>query len=159
VSRIAVLPTCDERLLGLRRALLLAAGLMLLSASASQLIAQEAPPSPPAPSHHARVRTTLDDRVKVFAKQLDLSDQQQTAVKRILEQRQRDTLRIRQDASLSGEERIARFRALQDQTAERIRAVLTEEQKKKYDPLAVRRIQPSPDQRSVEDWLKATTPK
>jgi periplasmic protein CpxP/Spy len=139
--------------------MLLAAGLMLLPASASQLVAQEAPPSPPAASHHAHVRTTLDDRVKVFAKQLDLNDQQQAAVKRILEQRQRDTFRIRQDASLSGEERIGRFRALQDQTAERIRAVLTEEQKKKYDPLAVRRIQPSPDQRSVEDWLKATTPK
>lgn len=132
---------------------------MLLSACGSQVIAQEAAPSRPAPSHPAHVRATLDDRVRVFAKQLDLNDQQQAAVKRILEQRQRDTLRIRQDPSLSGEERIARFRGLQDQTVQRIRAVLTDEQKKKYDPLAVRRIQPSPDQRSVEDWLKDTTPK
>ena len=53
---------------------------------------------------------------------------------------------------------MAQFRALQDNTVERIRAVLNEEQKKKYDPLAVRRVQPAPDQRSVEDWLKATTP-
>jgi periplasmic protein CpxP/Spy len=150
---------CAHRVpLNLRRASLVAAGMLLLC-FVSQVIAQEPPPGRPAPTHHARVRTTLDDRVKVFAKQLDLNDQQQAAVKRILEQRQRDTLRIRQDSLLSGEERIARFRALQDQTVERIRAVLTEEQKKKYDPLAVRRIEPSPDQRSVDDWLKATTPK
>jgi hypothetical protein len=36
--------------------------------------------------------------------------------------------------------------------------VLNDEQKKKYDPLAVRRLQPAPEQRSVEDWLEATTP-
>jgi hypothetical protein len=41
---------------------------------------------------------------------------------------------------------------------EQIRAVLNDEQKKKYDPLAVRRLQPAPEQRSVEDWLEATTP-
>jgi len=40
-----------------------------------------------------------------------------------------------------------------------IRAVLNDEQKKKYDPLAVRDRTPAPDQKSVEDWLKETTPK
>jgi len=83
---------------------------------------------------------------------------QQAAVKKILEQRQQETLRIRQDASISGGTRIERFRALQDQTVLRIRAVLNDEQKKKYDPLAVRRVTPPPDQKSVEDWLKVTNP-
>jgi len=95
----------------------------------------------------------------VFAKNLDLTEAQQTAVKKILEQRQQEALRIRNDSSVSGSVRIERFRALQDNTVERIRAVLNEEQKKKYDPLAVRRRQPASDQRSVEDWLKVTTPK
>jgi hypothetical protein len=36
--------------------------------------------------------------------------------------------------------------------------VLNDEQKKKYDPLAVRRVAPAPDQKSVEDWLKVTNP-
>jgi len=103
-------------------------------------------------------RPTIDDRVKVLARSLDLNEAQQAAVKKILEQRQQETLRIRQDASISGGARIERFRALQDRTVERIRAVLNEEQKKKYDPLAVRRVAPAPDQRSVEDWLKVTTP-
>ena len=104
-------------------------------------------------------RPSIDDRVKVFAKNLDLNEAQQAAVKKILEQRQQETLRLRQDPSISGSARIERFRALQDTTVERIRAVLNDEQKKKYDPLAVRRIQPAPNQRSVEDWLKVTTPK
>ena len=104
-------------------------------------------------------RPTLDDRVKVLAKSLDLNEAQQVSVKKILEQRQQETLRIRLDSSISGATRIERFRALQDHTVERIRAVLNEEQKKKYDPLAVRRVTPAPDQKSVEDWLKVTNPK
>lgn len=104
-------------------------------------------------------RPSIDERVKIFARNLDLNQEQQAAVKKILEQRQQETLRIRQDSSISGSARIERFRALQDNTVERIRAVLNEEQRKKYDPLTVRKRQPAPDQRSVEDWIKATTPK
>jgi hypothetical protein len=95
----------------------------------------------------------------VLARSLELNEAQQAAVKRILEQRQQETLRIRLDSSISGSTRIERFRALQDNTVERIRSVLNEEQKKKYDPLAVRRVAPAPDQKSVEDWLKVTNPK
>ena len=124
---------------------------------------QNAAPSPQAtpahPAHSAHRRPTLDDRVKVLAKALDLSAPQQAAVKGILEQRQAEILRLRQDGSISGEQRIDRLRALQDQTVFRIRGVLNDEQKKKYDPLAVRDRTPAPDQKTVEDWLKATTPK
>ena len=104
-------------------------------------------------------RPTIDDRVKVLARSLELNEAQQAAVKKILEQRQQEALRIRQDASISGGARIERFRALQDHTVERIRAALNEEQRKKYDPLAVRRVEPASDQKSVEDWLKVTTPR
>jgi hypothetical protein len=65
---------------------------------------------------------------------------------------------IRRDPSLSGSTRIERFRVLQEVTVERIRAVLDDEQKKKYDPMAARRTQSTPEH-SVEDWLKAPTPK
>ncbi len=108
------------------------------------------------PAHR---RPTLDDRVKALAKALDLSETQQASVKKILEERQQEMLRIRTDASVPPGGRIDRLRALQDQTVHRIRAVLNDEQKKKYDPLAVRQVGPAPDQRSVEDWIKATTPK
>jgi hypothetical protein len=90
---------------------------------------------------------------------LDLNESQKSAVKKILEQRQQQVLNLRRDPSLSGGARIGKFRALQEDTVQRIRAVLNDEQKKKYDPLASRRVQPAPNQRSLEDWLKLTTPK
>jgi uncharacterized membrane protein YhiD involved in acid resistance len=110
-------------------------------------------------SHRADRSSSIDDRVKLFAKNLDLNEAQQAAVKRILEQRQQQTLQIRLDPAITGSVRIERFRAIQDSTVQQIRAVLNEEQSKKYDPLAPRRLQPAPEQKSVEDWLKLTTPK
>jgi len=109
------------------------------------------------PSHHSFRRVTLDERVKALATALDLTEQQQAEVRKILEERQMETLQIR-DSSIPGSARIDRLRALQDQTVLRIRSVLNEEQKKKYDPLAVRKVGHQPEERTVEDWLKATGP-
>jgi Spy/CpxP family protein refolding chaperone len=118
-----------------------------------------APVTPPAHhGHHAQRPASLDDRVRMFAKNYDLDAAQQAAVKNILQQRQQETLQLRTDPSLSGEARIERFRALQTATVEQIRGVLTEEQRKKYNPLAPRELKPEPEQRSVEEWLKLTTP-
>jgi hypothetical protein len=123
---------------------------------------QSAQPAEPhgsqaAAPHAVRRRPLIDERVKALAASLNLTEQQQAAVKRILEQRQAETLRLR-NAPMSGSERIDRLHLLQDQTIEKIRSVLNDEQKKKYDPLAVRKVPPSADQKSVEDWLKVTTP-
>ena len=117
--------------------------------------------TPVTPRHHASGRSkrpTLDDRIAVLGKNLDLTEAQRSAVKRILEQRQQQTLQIRNSAA-PGNVRIAQFRALQDSTITQIRGILTDEQKKKYDPMLVRKI-PASDapQRSVEDWIKLTTP-
>ena len=113
--------------------------------------------SPARGTVRGHARPTLDDRVKTLSKSLDLNETQQSAVKKILEQRQQETLRLKLDSSISGSTRIDRFRALQDETVARIRSVLNEEQKKKYEPFAPRRLPPAPDQRSVEDWIQITT--
>lgn len=142
--------------------------LLLGTALASSVLAQASnenaatptqPPPSPQPTRPTRRRPTLDDHVKALATSLDLSEQQQLAVKKILEQRQMETLRLRRDTAIEGNERIARLRALQDQTVERIRSILTDDQKKKYDPLAVRQIAPQRDQKSIDDFLKAPPPK
>lgn len=110
----------------------------------------------PQPQTPFRRRTkTIDDQVKRFTESLDLSETQQSEIKKILEFRQVQIRRIRLDESLSGDERISRLRDLQDSTVARIRAVLSDEQKEKYDPLAVRQAQKSSPQPSVEDWMKA----
>jgi hypothetical protein len=103
----------------------------------------------------SRHMITIDDQVKRFAESLNLSETQRSEVRRILEFRQAQTRRIRFDESLSGAERISRLRGLQDSTVARIRAVLNDEQKKKYDPLLVRKVQNESPPASVEDWMKA----
>jgi periplasmic protein CpxP/Spy len=98
---------------------------------------------------------TLEDQVARFSKSLNLSETQQSQLKRILEYRQAETRRIREDDSIAGEERIGRIRELQDGTVARIRAILDEEQRKKYDPLVVRQAQRSSPQTSVDEWMQA----
>ena len=110
-------------------------------------------PAQRSPYHHTRV--TIDDQVKVLVKNLDLNQEQQEAVKKILERRQQESVHIMH--SSTGPDAIDRFRALQAGTVEQIRAVLNDEQKKKYNPLAPRPPQAS-DQPSVQDWIKVTTP-
>jgi Spy/CpxP family protein refolding chaperone len=127
----------------------------LLSALAQ---APEAASPQPQAKQGASRRSNIDARVSTLAKTLDLTEEQQSAVKKILEQRQQQTLQIRRDPSISGSARIEQFHMLQEATVERIRAVLNDEQKKKYDPLAASHNQTTPEH-SVEDWLKATAPK
>jgi hypothetical protein len=162
--RTLTLPSCNKTLtakLGkyCGRAFLSLALISPILLPGTPVVAQAAGTASPArQTRHGYGRRSIDDVVKGFAKNLDLDEAQQAAVKKILEQRQQETVRIRLDPSIPGNARIDRLRALQISTVERIRAVLNEEQRKKYDPLAPRRIQPAPDQRSVEDWLKVTTP-
>jgi len=134
--------------------------LLVLSLHDASALAQapQAPTPKPRVSQHPTRKSNIDARVSILAKNLDLTPEQQSEVKNILEQRQQKTLLIRSDPSISGSTRIERFRMLQESTVERIRAVLNDEQKKKYDPMAARRMQSTPEH-SVEDWLKATTPK
>jgi periplasmic protein CpxP/Spy len=110
------------------------------------------------PTRHAQgsdKKHSLDEQVKRFAKALDLDQAQQAGVKAILEHQQVLARQIHLDPSLSGSDRIGRFRALQRGTVLRIRALLNDEQRKKYDPLD-RGTQTNSSQPSIEDWLKAT---
>jgi hypothetical protein len=136
----------------------IAGPLLCAALLAAAAVAQKPNSTGPMHQTHAIHRARLEDRVKVLAESLHLDYAQQLAVTEILEERQQETLRIRRDTSISGSDRLAQFRAIQDRTVLRIRAVLNEEQKKKYDPLAIRRVEPAREQRSVEDWIKATTP-
>jgi hypothetical protein len=133
-------------------------GAILTLTLAWPALTQSAPvteqPTQPSHAHSAKGSAAiLDERVKRFAKALNLTETQQSEVKKILEQRQHQLLVIRNNPSLSGSERIGQFQALQVQTVQRIRAILDSEQKQKYDPLAGRKVQqegPPPD---VEEWL------
>lgn len=99
-------------------------------------------------------RDNPEERVKVLAKYLELDERQQAALQKILGQRQHELLQMRFAPIPSGSTQIDRFRAIEGRTVERIRAVLNDEQRNKYDLLAPRRLT-SPQKVNVKDWLKA----
>jgi len=127
----------------------------------SGTISAQVPDSSRAPQTAIRnhKRPSPDERGKALAKYLELSETQQTALQKILEQRQQEVLRMRFSPLPAGSAQIDRFRAIQDKTANRIRAVLNQQQRKKYDLLAIRRSTSPGSNTSVQDWLKAATPR
>jgi hypothetical protein len=99
-------------------------------------------------------RHTIDERVKSFAKALDLNETQQEGLKAVLERQQLQARQTQFDSTLSGQERIGKFRALQDDTVLRIRALLNDEQKKKYDPINHGTQAPGSSDSYVDQWMK-----
>jgi hypothetical protein len=107
-----------------------------------------------AAQHRVR-RSGLDRRVALLAKALELDGRQQTALRKVLLDQRAEVLRIWSDESLPSANRIARTKAVSAQTADRIRALLNPEQRKKYDPP---RPQDGPApvvaNARVEDWMQ-----
>ena len=99
-------------------------------------------------------RRTMDDRVKSLTKALNLDEKQQAGVKTALERQQVQARKIQFDQSLDGAERIGQFRALQEDTALRIRALLNDEQKQKYDPLNHATQNGNSSDTYVDQWMK-----
>jgi hypothetical protein len=132
------------------KAIVFVLGSVLVVSSAD---AQTTTNAPPAPQRSFYRRSTLDERVKRFAKALNLDETQQVGLKKVLEHQQVQTRQIQLDQSLSGTDRISRIRDLQRDTVSQIRALLNEEQKKKYDPLNHTTETNSSDS-YVNDWLK-----
>jgi hypothetical protein len=109
------------------------------------------------PQHRESV---LEQRVKLLSAELGLDAQQQTEVRRILEDQRRQVMRVWSDTSGSAAYRVNATRTISDRTGDRIRALLNEEQKAKYNrPRKPRTAAEGSGTPSVEDWMKATNPK
>jgi Spy/CpxP family protein refolding chaperone len=125
---------------------------VLLSNATAQPGPTSAQPGP-APTHH---QSPLEQRITLLSAELSLDAQQQAQVRRILEDQREQVRRVWNDSSLAAADRVSATRVIGDRTADRIRAILTEEQKAKYHqarkPRGAEENSPSP---SVEEWMKA----
>lgn len=74
-------------------------------------------------------------QVQHMAKKLNLTADQQNQILPILTSRQQQMESIRNDASLSAQDRKAKFRAVREDSDTKIRAVLNDDQKKAYDQM------------------------
>jgi Spy/CpxP family protein refolding chaperone len=81
-----------------------------------------------------RVAATIDDRVRLLSKELELDTRQQRELRAILERQREAVKRVWGNADLLPTERGAAVRAITDRTADQTRALLTEAQRKKYNP-------------------------
>ena len=83
--------------------------------------------------HHGM--PSVDERVQHMTKMLNLSDDQQTKVKSILEDQQNQMASLKQDKSMSQPDRRAKFQQIHGATQQKIREVLNDEQKAKFDQM------------------------
>jgi hypothetical protein len=122
------------------------------------VVGQEANPAVQPRQRHQFQRPTLDERVQRLAKALDLNEAQQAGVRRLLERQQKEVARLRTDQT-PGLDPAGRFRAINQNTIDQIRALLNDEQKKKYGLAGPLQRQDTSPGSSVEDWLNLTRPK
>ena len=82
---------------------------------------------------------SADQRLERLTKRLNLSADQQTKIKPILEDQQKQMESLRQDSSVSPQDRHAKMAELQQSSSGQIRAVLNEDQQKKFDKMQEKR--------------------
>jgi Spy/CpxP family protein refolding chaperone len=78
---------------------------------------------------------SVDDQLKNLTDRLSLTADQQGKIKPVLEDRNTQMQALMKDQSLSQEDRRSKGRAIQESTTAKIRDVLTDDQKKKYDEM------------------------
>ncbi len=100
---------------------------------------QGQPPQGPPPGmgeHMGRhPMPSVDDQLKHLTNKLSLTDDQQAKLKPILEDQRKQMEQIHNDSSLSRQDRFSKMRELHSSTDNQIKAVLNEDQQKKFDKM------------------------
>jgi len=100
----------------------------------------------------------VEDRVRAMAKVLDLDPKQQIQLRKLLEFQQETIKRVWADPSIPAADHVGATRAILDQTRDKIRAMLNDEQRKKYPARSTPR-DPGAPQPDVEYWMRLTQQK
>jgi periplasmic protein CpxP/Spy len=74
-------------------------------------------------------------RVKELTQKLSLSSDQQSKIRSILEDQQKQVAQLRNDSSMSQQDRRSKFMELHQNAASQIRSVLNDDQQKKFDAM------------------------
>jgi hypothetical protein len=114
---------------------LLATGLTLGSAAA---FAQQDNPAPDAsaqqngPGRMGRQPMSPDEQVARMTKRYNLSADQQTQIKPILANAQQQMMALRQDSTLSRDDKMAKMKSIHEDSSTKIQAILNDSQKQKF---------------------------
>lgn len=102
------------------------------------------PGGPPPGGQNGPPRMTAADELKRLDKQLKLTDEQKKEITPILEDRLKKMESLHSDESLSREEGMTKMKAIFEESNGKIRALLTEDQQKKFDKMKKQRQGPPP---------------
>jgi Spy/CpxP family protein refolding chaperone len=111
-------------------------GLLTLGMAGSAALAQDdsTPPPPQQGSGmHGHRGMNPDAQLKHMTKQLNLSADQQSQIKPILDSRQQQMQQLWQDQSMSRQDRHQKMMSIQQDTSNQIESVLNDTQKQKYE--------------------------
>jgi hypothetical protein len=113
---------------------LLATGLTLCSAAAFAQQDNAAPDAsaPQQGSGHGHQPRTPDEQVARMTKRYNLSSDQQSQIKPILANQQQQMQALRQDSTLSRQDKMAKVKSIREDSSSKIQAVLNDTQKQKF---------------------------
>ena len=112
---------------------LLVAGVVIMILLGIRMLAGA--PLPQYGGQRIRGPMTPEDQLARMTKQLQLTDEQQAKIKPIIEEQHKQMMDLRQDTSMSREDRFAKFREVRQQSLEKIKPILTTEQQKKWQKM------------------------
>jgi hypothetical protein len=105
------------------------------------------------PARRLTVAQSIDESVRRLARGLDLDLSQQVRLRQILVDQHQQMMQLRTRGSGVSGDMTGAMLAIYDQSRARIRAMLNEEQLKKY-PAAVPREQTAPAQADLQHWMQ-----
>jgi protein CpxP len=103
--------------------------------SAIPMMAQDAAPAAPQGQMRPRGRGMEGRQLEMLTQRLNLTADQQTQVKAIDEDTGKQMMAVRNDASLSQDDKRAQMMDIRKSSQGKIRGILTDDQKTKYDAM------------------------
>jgi periplasmic protein CpxP/Spy len=113
-------------------------GLLTLGMAGGAAIAQDTPAPPQQGGWQGHRGMDPDAQLKHMTKALDLTADQQTQLKPVLESQHQQMEAIHQDQSLSRDDRMAKMKAIHEASRTKIEAVLNDTQKQKFEAMETR---------------------
>lgn len=95
----------------------------------------QAAQSPQQQSETQAGRPSIDDQVRVLTQELNLTPDQQTKMKNVLQDQRQQAMTIINDSSLAREGKIQKLHSLREATITKARALLNDTQQKKMDAM------------------------
>jgi periplasmic protein CpxP/Spy len=133
--------TITKEFCKMKRYLLCALLTVAMACGGTALYAQQDTMSPGGPPQQHRPPVTSDQRLQYLTKQLNLTSDQQDKIKPILEDENTQMQTLRQDTTMSREDKMAKMHTIRQGSDDQIKALLTPDQQQKFTQMQNRQME------------------